>query len=207
MFFNILGRCVAAASARHVSKRSRNASYDLRFVGRWQVDALVCAAMCELDWRFKMSFRFGGPGSRTIFDVGPTTSAVMVLVFVPKKGVRLGGHASPDVSNLGEVPLTDALLVTASPAPRRGNRLFAQRVSWCRAERLTLLSSCFPQLSGLRSPQLSWCSVCPSSVGLHQLTTSPPLSQRPTPRQRGSLGAQMKRLLPATDQVGHASSW
>ena len=87
-----------------------------------------------------MGFKF-----RFTFGIGPTKTAVMV--FGPRRNlptcsVTLGGAELPVVSMykyLGVV-LTPTLRWTqhAQHLVQRGNRLFAQCVSWCRSERLPL---------------------------------------------------------------------
>ena len=82
-------------------------------------------------WARKWRFKFG---------VGPTTSAAMVFGparLVPICAVTLAGVPLPQVSEhpyLG-VTLTSSLTCV----PHRGNRLFAQCVSWCRSEHLPLV--------------------------------------------------------------------
>ena len=122
------------------------ASWDSRFAGQLYADDLVVVADSAADlqtgldalsaWGFRYRFTFG---------VGPSTSAAMI--FGPRRNlpacnVTLGSIALPMVSeykNLGVV-LSPTLSWAAhvQHVVNRGNRLFAQCVSWCRAERLRL---------------------------------------------------------------------
>ena len=119
-------------------------------------------------------------GGSSTDSIGPTKSAVMVFGprrSVPSCCVTLGGQELP------VVPMCKYLGVVLSPTLTwsshikhlldRGNRLFAQCVSWCRSERLPLhvASSIFMTYV---LPSMSWGSefFCHSEPALRALDRS-----------------------------------
>ena len=116
---------------------------DSRFTGQLYADELDIAAESPSDlqtalnavsdWSFRFRFRFG---------VGPTKSAVMVFGPIRRAEchVQLGGVCLPVVLSY---KYFGVVLSPTHPRSKhvqhlvsRGNRLFAQCVSWCRAEHL-----------------------------------------------------------------------
>ena len=145
LLFNILVDGLARAVHDACPGVSLMARWDSRFAGQLYADDLVVVADSAADlqtgldavsaWRFRYRFTFG---------VGPSKSAAMIFGprrSLPACNVTLGGIA-PVVSEykyLGVV-LSPTLSWAAhvQHVVNRGNRLFAQCVSWCRAERLPL---------------------------------------------------------------------
>ena len=122
------------------------ASWDSRFTGQLYADDLVVVAYSAADLQTgldavsALGFRY-----RFTFGVVPSKSAAMI--FGPRRNlpacnVTLGGIALPVVSEykyLGVVlSPTMSWAAHVQHVVNRGNRLFAQCVSWCRAERLPL---------------------------------------------------------------------
>ena len=147
LLFNILVDGFARAVHVACPGVSLMGSWDSRFAGQLYADDFVVVADSTADlqtgldavsaWGFRYRFTFG---------VGPSKSAAMI--FGPRRNlpaciVTLGGIALPVVSEykyLGVV-LSPTLSWAAhvQHVVNRGNRLFAQCVSWCRAdERLPL---------------------------------------------------------------------
>ena len=177
LLFNILvdGLVRAVHDAR--PGVSLMASWDSHFAGQLYADDLVIVADSAADLQTGLD-AVSAWGFRFTFGVGPSKSAAMI--FGPQS-VTLGGVALPVVSEykyLGVV-LSPTLSWAAhvQHVVDRGNRLFAQRVSWCRAERLPLHTASSIFLAYVL-PIIAW--------GSEFLTASPAC-----PQESGSSVAQV----------------
>ena len=165
-----------ASDVRQLAPGVRLLSHD-RFSDQLCADDLVVVADCEHDlqvscdvvttWAGKWRFKFG---------LGPTKSAAIVFGparLVPICAVTLAGVPLPQVSECPylRVTLTSSLtwVLHIRKLIARGNRLFAQCVSWCRSEHLPLVFA--SNLSHTYVlPSVSWgaefCSGSASAVRL-----------------------------------------